>query len=189
MINIIAPSEFETVLWKNGRGETTQLAISSNGTVTEFDWRVSIASMVDSGIFSDFSGFWRTLLVVDGRGIELSHGTHQIDLLDSPLQHASFDGRWTTYGRLLAGPVKNFNVMTKQGRYEAHVESVIDVKTIEIQPCDHCLIYSVKTDVALLNTQQLLPAGHLVDVTQPQLSGFVVKGGWMIIIRLISVEA
>ena len=52
MINIIAPKQFKTVAWKNGLGETTELAINRGGTLNSFDWRLSMASVVEDGVFS-----------------------------------------------------------------------------------------------------------------------------------------
>ena len=52
MINIITPEQFNTIPWKNGKGQTTELAISENGSIDDFDWRLSIASVVEDGAFS-----------------------------------------------------------------------------------------------------------------------------------------
>jgi len=55
MLTIISPQQFKQIPWKNGKGTTTELAISDGGTLDHFAWRLSIASVVEDGEFSDFS--------------------------------------------------------------------------------------------------------------------------------------
>jgi len=61
LITIISPQQFKKTPWKNGKGETTELAISEGGTLENFDWRLSIASVTEDGAFSYFTGYCRNL--------------------------------------------------------------------------------------------------------------------------------
>ncbi len=36
-MKLFAPADFRTTHWKNGKGVTTELAISEGGTLAEFD--------------------------------------------------------------------------------------------------------------------------------------------------------
>jgi len=53
-INIISPEQYRTIPWKNGQGETTQLAISEEGNLANFDWRLSIATVTEDAFFPIF---------------------------------------------------------------------------------------------------------------------------------------
>ena len=85
MLEIIAPNNFCVIPWKNGKGETIELAINEGGTIDKFDWRLSIASVVENGFFSDFTGYYRHLALIKGNGVELEHNNQTIDSLTSIL--------------------------------------------------------------------------------------------------------
>ena len=112
MITVISPSEFKTVPWKNGQGETTELIINETGDVESFDWRISIASVAVDGFFSDFSGYHRTLVLIEGEGISLQHDSEQPEVLTNKLESSSFSGSCNTYGQLINGAIKDFNIIT-----------------------------------------------------------------------------
>ncbi len=101
MLTIIEPIQFKTIPWKNGLGETTELAINDNASLDDFIWRISIASVINDGVFSDFSGYDRNLVLIEGKGINLQHDAKSTDLLEKTLDVASFDGGGETLGRLL----------------------------------------------------------------------------------------
>jgi hypothetical protein len=112
------PGDYRDMPWKNGGGSTTELLLEPPGgsLAAGFLWRVSTASVAQSGPFSRFPGIDRTLLLLDGDGLELDHGPHGCALLPGPWEPARFSGDWTTRGRLLGGPCRDFNVMSARGR-------------------------------------------------------------------------
>ena len=58
--------------WKNGQGETVEIARSPDGEgLDDFDWRVSVAPVVADGAFSMFPGIERTIAVIEGSGMAL----------------------------------------------------------------------------------------------------------------------
>ena len=61
--------------WKNGGGETAEIAVSPPGAALDaFDWRLSMAKVETDGPFSAFPGIDRTLAILEGEGIRLSVG-------------------------------------------------------------------------------------------------------------------
>ncbi|MCS6098289.1 HutD family protein [Shewanella baltica] len=131
--------------WKNGGGSTKQLLISpATADLTEFNYRISIASISSNGPFSLFNGIDRQLVILEGDGVELSinshEGTKQINGLgagekisgntdtteykrltsaDSPFY---FAGETSITSQLLGSNVIDFNVMTKRGIFKAHTQ-------------------------------------------------------------------
>ena len=111
------PGAHRVMPWKNGLGETLELARSPDGESLEtFDWRVSVAPVVTDGAFSVFPGIERTIAVIEGAGMEL-------ELADGP-QHAlrpglpfTYDGGAAINGRLIDGPVRDINVMVRRGKF------------------------------------------------------------------------
>ncbi len=121
MLTILSPETFKTIPWKNGSGHTTELAINSGGNLDNFDWRLSIASVVNDGDFSNFSGYQRNLVLIQGEGLTLDHRNGDIDKLTNLLDIAHFDGGSKTYGSLVNGSIKDLKIMTKQNSYTAEV--------------------------------------------------------------------
>lgn len=106
------------VPWKNGGGVTREIAASPEGAPMDaFDWRISLADVAADGPFSAFPGVDRTLTVVDGAGMDLTVGGERL-LVDERFVPRDFPGDRPTDGRLLGGPVVNFNVMHRRDRAE-----------------------------------------------------------------------
>jgi len=77
-IEVIDSSQFIEMLWKNGKGKTTQMLIEpKNATVSDpsFELRVSSAKVVESGPFSSFPNHQRILFLIDGNdsSLKLNH--------------------------------------------------------------------------------------------------------------------
>jgi environmental stress-induced protein Ves len=118
----LQPADYKVMPWKNGGGTTTELMAESNGAADGYDWRLSIASVTQSGPFSDFSGYDRSIMLVEGKGFTLEFaeaGTHHLVRSFEPLR---FDGSWRTNCTLIDGPVKDFNLIARK-----NVHAVLDV--------------------------------------------------------------
>lgn len=113
-MRLIRQSRYRRQPWKNGGGETIEVAVFPPGASTEnFDWRVSMARVENDGPFSAFASIDRTLTVLDGAGIALSlAGRETVEITDQP---HSFPGDIATSARLLDGPITDLNVMTRRG--------------------------------------------------------------------------
>ncbi len=185
MYKIINPDEFKTIPWKNGQGVTTELAISPGGTLADFDWRLSIASVVENGVFSDFTGYDRQLVLLNGNGMRLSHDDSQVDELTEALAVAAFDGGSRTVGTLLDGPIQDFNVMTKQGHYQAELRTYTKHQTTTCSATQLTFIYTAQQLIELqVNQQHLeLPQGHLLQLSNEKGTKIQLTGqGFMVVL-------
>jgi len=138
LIKIIPPEQFRKIPWKNGKGETTELAISNGGTLENFDWRLSMARVVEDGEFSDFTGYLRNLVLISGNGIELRYDNSNNDRLEKLLAFATFDGGCKTIGILKSGSITDFNLICKAEKYKVILNTYIDRQNIKLQPCTLC---------------------------------------------------
>ncbi len=134
---IIPHTEYQRMPWKNGLGETLEIAIKQqNGEVL---YRVSQASVVEDGLFSDFSGLHRTLVLLKGNGMLLKHqsqsGVYQNKLTEL-LSIALFSGGDITHATLCNGAVDDLNVMVRNGKASSHIEAMLasDVTNFECSP-------------------------------------------------------
>ena len=185
MIKIITPDHFKKIPWKNGKGITTELAINDGGTLEDFDWRISIAGVVEDGEFSDFSGYHRNLILLEGNGIQLKYNNSKIDHLDNILSIASFDGACKTVGTLKDGSIKDFNVITRAGKYHVNIETHIEEIIIELKSSFLCFIYSLKNSSLISKDKKndtLVPAGNLLQLTHSDLVNLQFKGEKIIVI-------
>ncbi|MCS0504509.1 HutD/Ves family protein [Ancylobacter mangrovi] len=104
--------------WKNGAGATTQIAIAPPGASLDgFDWRVSMAGVVEDGPFSTFPGIDRTLAVLEGEGIVLEVEGAPPRRLTGEGEPAVFPGDVPTRAALIGGPITDLNVMSRRSRY------------------------------------------------------------------------
>ncbi len=101
--------------WKNGLGETIEIARSPDGEALDgFDWRVSVAPVGADGAFSVFPGIDRTIAVIEGAGMTLDVAGRSVAL--RPGVPFTYDGGLAVHGRLVDGPVRDINVMVRRGR-------------------------------------------------------------------------
>ncbi|WP_316525264.1 HutD/Ves family protein [Kitasatospora brasiliensis] len=166
--------------WLNGGGVTREVAgFPAGAGLDAFDWRVSLADVAAAGPFSPFPGIDRVITLVEGPGMALTvDGTEH--LVDTPLRPFAFSGDATTDCRLSAGPVVDFNVMTRRGRVEATVELASSAATLDVPDGGTvllaCLVGTAivdsaelaRYDAALLDTpgkRELRPNGTTAVVT------------------------
>lgn len=119
---VLHAADYERMRWKNGGGWTTQLAVgaASDGT-SAFDWRISIAEIESDGAFSTFAGCDRSIALLDGVGMELRFDDAEPVRLDQRLNFFKFAGEANTFGKLLAGPVRDFNLIYKRDTVDAEI--------------------------------------------------------------------
>tara|TARA_B100000676_G_scaffold309970_1_gene375107 strand:- start:1907 stop:2512 length:606 start_codon:yes stop_codon:yes gene_type:complete len=195
MLKILSPETFKTIPWKNGLGHTTELAINSGGNLDNFDWRLSIASVVNDGEFSNFSGYQRDLVLIEGEGIILDHGNGEIDNLTNLLDISHFDGGSDTYGSLVNGGIKDFNVMTNENSFTAEVNCYVKQHSANIPLVTNRLIfaYSLNNEMNIEYGSKIIasvPVGHLAQLQTNDVSErdkqdtAVISGKNMIIIEL-----
>jgi environmental stress-induced protein Ves len=119
-LTLLHATGYRRVRWKNDGGWTTEIA-REPADPADFRWRISIADIESDGPFSSFPGVARELMLLAGSGIEL-------DIDDAPplrlverFQRVRFDGEARVECRLLAGPTRDFNVMTRRDAARAEV--------------------------------------------------------------------
>lgn len=105
--------DFRVQPWRNGGGSTTELEVEGG---SRFLWRLSIADVDRSGPFSDFAGYTRTIMLLEGDGMALTFDGTEPHRLAEPHRPFVFDGGWKTECRLLGGPVRDLNLMVDRSR-------------------------------------------------------------------------
>ena len=169
-VSIIEPTSFRAMPWRNGLGTTIELLKQDRPDGDGFAWRLSKADVTADGAFSNFNGYDRTLLLLEGKGLTLDcDGT--IHRLGKALQSAQFSGDDQTLATLHDGPVKDFNIMVDRQHCSARVSSATrpEESTIDLDS-DILLVYAVDGELSLSGPEIVVPAippGHLCVVRDP----------------------
>lgn len=111
MRKVLEEKDFVRRPWKNGRGITNEIMVWPPGE-EEFVWRLSQATLGESGPFSVFPGIERWLVLLKGNPVTLKHGdrNHKLELM-SPY---SFPGDIETHAEV-SGNGSDFNLMLRRG--------------------------------------------------------------------------
>lgn len=188
MIKIIPPNQFKKLPWKNGKGFTTELAISPKGTVDKFDWRISIATVTEDGAFSNFAGILRNLVLIEGNGLKLEHSQtgkeSTSDYLEQLLDFATFDGGSLTVSTLYDGAIKDLNIMADINKYQVEVQTYQENQRVSIPEADLCFAYSLQDGLEILDEKrdsQTVVKGSLLQITSPPANQYVIQGRQLII--------
>jgi environmental stress-induced protein Ves len=177
-INIIPPDKFKSVPWKNGQGTTQELLSQPSRNGEGFAWRLSMAQVVVNGAFSDFSGYQRTLVLVEGRGMTLEHSNGAVDSLVDRFDCAHFDGGLKTFSILHNGAIVDFNVMVDAGECSAIVNTFDNSDAYRIDAAsDALMLYPVDDEIIVCP-----PDCEPIGLNQSNLlhARFPISGEWMI---------
>lgn len=188
MLEIIHQRNFRRIPWKNGQGTTIELAISEHGTVDDFDWRLSIATVDKDGLFSDFSGYTRNLVLIDGRGLLLEHAPNRVDRLAQFLEYSTFDGASKTKATLLNGPITDFNLMTKTKKFEGRLQTFAFDSFANIEKALLSFVYALDDTLTIHSkisqSNVTLEQGELAKIIDIRSKDWVVSGSNFILIYI-----
>jgi len=143
-MQILRKATFKASPWKNGGGITHEvIRVPPDGGV--FRWRMSVAQIDASGPFSDFAGYWRTMVLLRGRGVRLAFdGAPPISLSDVG-DLAEFDGAQKTDCRLVDGPCTDLNLMVAKSvaHVAASVERLREPRVLPALPHGVSLVFGI----------------------------------------------
>ena len=141
--------------WKNGGGETTEIAVAPEGAgLDAFDWRVSMGRVAVDGPFSSFPGIDRTLTVLEGRGLRLRVGHGPPVELTAGSAPLSFPADVATEAWLLDGPIHDLNVMTRRRCLRHEVAPLAAHGTLRVPvACAAALLFCHLGDVQVATGQ------------------------------------
>jgi environmental stress-induced protein Ves len=150
---VLSPTDYRRMPWKNGGGHTTEIAAHPAGSgFASFVWRVSVADVLQDGPFSPFAGVDRTLVLLAGAGVRLTGDGEPLELRTT-FEPVSFSGDPALHCSLVAGPVRDFNLMVRRGAARGSV--VVRREGGEsIAPADTYVCY------AAVGSSECLVAGH-----------------------------
>ena len=117
---IMRAADYRRRPWKNGLGTTLEV-YREPVEGDSFDWRVSIADLVENSFFSAFPSLIRVICTLEGRGMRLNiDGVQTRSLLKyDPLV---FSGDSKVESELLDGPIRDFNLIFDPDKCSARLQ-------------------------------------------------------------------
>lgn len=119
MIKLLSSLAYRMLPWKNGGGSTAEIAVDPDGAGwDEFNWRVAIADIRESGPFSSFPGIDRSILLLDaprGTSMELRVDGERVPM--RVREFVDFGGEAATESVIFGEPngvLRDFNVMSRR---------------------------------------------------------------------------
>jgi uncharacterized protein len=143
LIELIRQSQYVEQPWKNGGGLTREIAVEfSGGSQSQMLWRVSVATIVRDGPFSEFRGYDRTIVAIDGGPVELHVDEELVTLLHA--QPFEFAGESKVTCHLGGGIARDLNVMTSRNSYAHDVEIVTVPQRFVLDEEEICFVYAIE---------------------------------------------
>jgi uncharacterized protein len=162
--------------WRNGGGVTRELLAWPDAQ--DWMWRLSVADVAHSGLFSHFAGVQRWFSVLGPGAVHLTVG-EQAHLLNRHSAPLCFDGETPTDCALLEGATQDFNLMVRQPQVSARMTRVSGAVRLTLDTPKTVAIYAVDamttvqsgehTMALAANTLvwQALPAGTALQLSGP----------------------
>jgi uncharacterized protein len=170
-MKLLRSADYRRMPWKNGGGETVEIAIWPPGASLEgFDWRVSQAHVASSGPFSRFAGVDRTLAVLSGRGIHLSVAGRGMTALGPEAAPFSFPADVLAEAELIDGAIHDLNVMTRRGSNRHRLSRVAAAAPLKLERQGDVLLVVVHGAAAMLRAtaeEHALAAGDSLLLYPP----------------------
>lgn len=152
MIELLEIPHYKKMRWKNGEGYTLQIARSAGESLDEFEWRISMADVKSAGKFSKFNGMQRFLTVLEGQGISLNIDG-ELKYLHT-LQTVLFSGESVVHCELLAGQIRDFNLIYDPKKISAQYQWIFTQERFEIP---------ISSDFMFIFNQSLKPLEIIID--------------------------
>lgn len=173
-MQILRAADYKTMSWKNGMGSTTEIAIHpADATLDDFDWRVSMAQVAGDGPFSLFAGIDRTLLVLEGNGIDLSVAGCRPVRIDRETIH-SFPGDQPTSARLVDGAIVDLNVMSRRNTVRHEVKRIKPAQSLDFIVSTRTIFVVERGELEIVGPTTTALLGErdaiIVDETTPNIT-------------------
>ena len=149
-MQILKHSHFSATPWKNGGGITLE-AIRVPPGAEAYRWRVSIAHIDRPGPFSEFAGYRRIMVLLEGNGAALAFADGRRMELRRVGDLAEFDGAAAVQCELIDGKCTDLNLIAANslGGMHAAVEHARGRRKVQRREGHSTLVLGVDAPLAI----------------------------------------
>jgi environmental stress-induced protein Ves len=148
VIQIIRASDYREQPWKNGGGLTREIAVALSGN--QVLWRLSLATIERDGPFSEFRGYDRTIVALDGGTVELNVEGQPVTL--DRIEPYEFPGEAKVTCRLIGDAARDLNVMTLRDDFVHDCEIITSVQRFVLDEDEIVFVYAIEGTAEALGT-------------------------------------
>lgn len=132
--------QYKIMPWKNGGGTTREILLTRDEQ-GEMQWRLSIATIGQSGPFSSFPDIDRTIALLDGDEVTLNIAEETSIVLNGSSQPFAFAGEAAVDAVLKGGETTDLNIMTRRSSWKHQMVRMDITQTEEfLKDCEHMFI-------------------------------------------------
>jgi environmental stress-induced protein Ves len=153
-LKYLEAATYERTRWKNNQGWTSEiLRLPQKKDTHDYSVRISIAEITQDSNFSRFDGFDRSLMLLEGQGLNLYIAEQSAPFAE--LKHSeqtiTFPGELQISCKLHNGPTSDFNVFTRRSIYQHCLESHLFHKNWQytVKPNTYYLWYLLRGNATL----------------------------------------
>ena len=147
MIQRIRASEYREQPWKNGGGLTREIAVAlSDEREPRVLWRLSLATIERDAPFSEFRGYDRSIVTIDGGPLELEVEGQRVSL--ERAEPYSFPGE-ARVAASLQTPARDLNVMTLRDGFVHDLEIVTSAQRFVVDDDELVFIFAIEGTASL----------------------------------------
>jgi len=126
ILNYLPRAQYQSMPWRNGAGITHEIA-REPPAAENFEWRLSLATVAQSGPFSAYPGYHRSVTLIEGAGFRLDVEGQSAAELRVSGQSVAFPGGVATSCSLFDGPSTDLSLMVRDPG---------TIVSVTVQSCD-----------------------------------------------------
>jgi environmental stress-induced protein Ves len=120
---VLSAAKHRQYRWRNGLGESSEIAAEQVGTTISTGWRLSIATVEADLAFSSFPGMDRQLMALSQRGLDLDIDGKRRSLAQWEI--ASFTGEAVVSSVAVTVPTLDLNLMVDRNRHTGTLDASV----------------------------------------------------------------
>jgi environmental stress-induced protein Ves len=140
VIQRIRANEYREQPWKNSGGLTREIAAAFSGERAL--WRLSLATIEHDGPFSEFRGYDRTIVAIDGGVVELEVEGQRVVL--GRAQPYDFPGEARVTCRVTGSAARDLNVLTLRDDFVHDCEIIAAATRFVLDDDELVFVYAIE---------------------------------------------
>lgn len=166
-MQILRYKNYPVMPWKNELGETREI-LTNPEPGSPHAWRLSIADVIQSGPFSEFPDYLRTIIMLAGDGFLLEFENGINHALTTPYVPFDFYGGDSVFSNIVGAPSKDLNLMVHRDLARANtvVLNIEEEMTLPVLDDEVRLVFCLSGELQFA-TGQTMGTWDCASINEP----------------------